>query len=109
MEASIPASLLGELLRLNVEVFVDVAERTLDLIHERDAAADQPDAHAGLQQHEAGTDARDERVAGIGQYERVGNERIAELHRECARAVERHELRVVGERDAGPARTARSP
>ena len=81
MEASIP-QVVGELLRLNVEVFVDVAERTLDLIYERDAAADQPDAHAGLQQHEAGTDARDERVAGIGQYERVGNERIAELHRD---------------------------
>ena len=66
--------LFGDLLRLDVEVFVDVAERPPGLVHQRDAAADQAEPHAGLQQHEPGADALDVGVARIGQHQRVGDD-----------------------------------
>ena len=67
--ASMAASSSAMLFGLHVEILVDVAERALHPLHQLDAAADQAERHAGLQQDEAGADALDVGVARIGQHE----------------------------------------
>ena len=86
---------LAELGRLLRQKAVDVAERRADLVHDGDAVADQAEAHAGLQQDEAGADLLDERRGVLGEDQVVRHEHVAELHAVGAGAVHGQE-RLAG-------------
>src|SRR3984957_11779541 len=66
--------------RLLREIAIDVAERALDFVHDRDAVPDQADRHAGLQQNETAADFLDVGSGRLRQDQIVGNEDVAELH-----------------------------
>ena len=93
-----------DVLRLLFQIFVDVAERPLHLLHQVDAVLDDAGRHAALQQREAGADALDEGFCRIAEQIFVGHEHVAELHVAGGGAAHRDEVVVEAKADAVPGR-----
>ncbi len=83
------------------QVLVGVAVGHVGFPHQGDAGFRHADAHAGLQQDEAGLDAADHVAQRVGQQHGIGDEGAAEQHAVGAGAFQRHEVRVLLEIDAG--------